>query len=66
MQGKARFTRWAGGAAVALAAALLVASCGDTAPGGAPGASTAAAAHSGHAGHGTAKPAVAAAPLRAG
>ncbi|MEN3539407.1 monooxygenase [Microbispora sp. ZYX-F-249] len=66
MQGKARFTRWAGGAAVALAATLLVASCGDAAPGATPGASTAPAAHSGHAGHGTAEPAAAAAPLRPG
>ncbi|WP_256863370.1 hypothetical protein [Microbispora sp. GKU 823] len=68
MEGKARFTRWAGGAAVALAAVLLVASCGDAAPGrtsAAPGAPAAQTGHAVHAGHAAAQPPPAA-PLRPG
>ncbi|KAB8180127.1 monooxygenase [Microbispora catharanthi] len=68
MEGKARLTRWAGGAAVALAAVLLVASCGDAAPGrtsGAAGAPAAQTGHAGHAGHAAAQPPPTA-PLRPG
>ncbi|MGI5157247.1 monooxygenase [Microbispora sp. CA-102843] len=65
MEGKARLTRWAGGAAVALAAALLVASCGDATPGRTPGTPAAPAAQAGHAGHGVAQTPPTA-PLRAG